>query len=189
MVKYLLIKRFFDLIFSFLFLVIAFPFLLIIYFIIFFNDGKPVFYIQKRVGLSNKKFRFYKFRSMPKNTTLLPSDKIGEIKLTNIGKFLRRFSLDELPQILNILKGDMSFVGPRPCIESQIKLIELRNKNKSINSLPGLTGLAQIRAYDFMSVNEKAKFDGIYHSKISFRLDILILFSTFLYLIKPPPKY
>lgn len=134
-------------------------------------------------------FTIIKFRSMPINTVELPSNEIGKIKISKIGSFIRRTNIDELPQIFNILLNDMSFVGPRPPTLKQKKLIQYRIKNGSINCKPGLTGFAQISSYDGMSIQEKAKFDGMYLKKISFVTDLKIIIKTFFYLFKPPPIY
>jgi len=152
-------------------------------------DTGPVFFKQIRVGQDRKEFLFYKFRSMPVNTGNLPSDKIGQLKLTWIGKFIRRSNIDELPQLFNILKGDMSVVGPRPPLPDQKELIQLRIQNGSIKIRPGLTGLAQINSFDGMSIEEKANFDAEYTLQISLFNDLKIIFNTFSYLFKPPPVY
>ena len=156
---------------------------------IYIFDNGPIIYTQSRTGRNGKKFIIYKFRSLPVNTKLLSSDSLPNIKTKFIGKFLRRTNIDELPQIINILKGDMSFVGPRPPLPTQLELIDLRYQNNSISCYPGLTGLAQIRGYDGMSVPEKAKFDDIYYKNISFMQDFIIIISTIFYLLKKPPKY
>lgn len=152
-------------------------------------DPGPVIFCQVRVGLDGNKFTFYKFRSMPVNTASVSSDKIGAISLSWVGRFLRRSNLDELPQLFNILKGDMSLVGPRPPIESQIELIELRRETGALSCRPGLTGLAQVNSFDGMSVEEKARFDAEYARNISFFGDVRIILKTFLYLLKPAPVY
>ena len=102
---------------------------------------------------------------------------------------IRRTNLDELPQLFNILKGDMSIVGPRPPIPSQQELTELRKANGAIACRPGLTGLAQVSSFDGMTVPQKAAFDGEYAKRISFVGDITIILRTFVYLLKPPPVY
>ena len=126
---------------------------------------------------------------MPVGTKNVSSDKLSDIKISKIGKILRRTNADELPQLFNILRGDMSIVGPRPCLLSQKELINLRIENKSINCRPGLTGLAQINSYDNMSIKKKAYYDYEYSKKMCFLLDIQIILRTFIYLISPPPKY
>ena len=182
-------KRLFDTGIVFLAVILLSPVMILIAILIKIFDTGPIFFKQSRIGRNGKEFWFYKFRSMPVNTGDLPSDKIGDIKFTGIGKFIRRTNLDELPQLLNILRGDMSVVGPRPSIPSQLELLEIRKKNGSINALPGLTGLAQISSFDGMSVSEKAEFDGIYAKNISLWSDIKIILRTFGYLLKPPPVY
>ena len=134
-------------------------------------------------------FILYKFRSMATNTSDLPSALMKGNKITFIGKIIRRTNIDELPQLINILRGHMSIVGPRPALVGQIDLIKMRMVNHSINLRPGLTGLAQINSYDNMSENEKSKFDGTYASQYSLWLDLIIIFHTFKYLLKKPPIY
>lgn len=182
-------KKTIDLLIVIISFVFLLPVLVFISILIKVFDSGPVIFTQKRVGKDGKYFDFYKFRSMPVNTGDIPSDKIEGIKLTWIGNFIRRTNLDELPQLFNIIKGDMSIVGPRPPIPSQLDLIAFRNDNCAIKLLPGLTGLAQISSYDGMSVEEKAFFDGKYAENISFYTDINIMFKTFFYLLKSPPKY
>lgn len=162
--------------------------ILIALFIKIFDPG-PIIFKQKRVGRYGETFDFYKFRSMPVNTGDLPSDKVGQVQLTWVGKMIRRTNLDELPQLFNVLKGDMSIVGPRPPIPSQTELTELRKANGALSCRPGLTGLAQVSSFDGMSVPEKAAFDGEYANRVSFFGDIKIILRTFVYLLKPPPVY
>jgi O-antigen biosynthesis protein WbqP len=126
---------------------------------------------------------------MPVNTRDVPSDQLRGVNFTWIGKLIRRTNLDELPQLINIIKGDMSVVGPRPPLASQHELIELRRENGALSCRPGLTGLAQISSFDGMSVGEKAHFDGEYAHKISIIKDLSIIFRTFAYLRKSPPVY
>lgn len=187
--SYLKIKRFFDILFSILSILFFIPLFIVVAVFIYIFDNGSVIYKQYRVGKDGNKFIIYKFRSLPLKTKLVSSDALPDIKISLIGRFLRRTNIDELPQIFNILKGDMSFVGPRPPLLSQKELIKLRHQNKSIHSCPGLTGLAQIKGYDGMSVIEKAKLDAFYLKNISFFYDLFIIFSTFLYLLKKQPKY
>ena len=153
------------------------------------TSGGPIIFKQSRVGRNGMLFIFYKFRSMPVETEDISSDKVGDLNIDFIGRAIRRTSVDELPQLFNILLGDMSVVGPRPAIPNQIKLIEIRKGNGSIRCLPGLTGLAQVNSFDGMSVNEKADLDRDYINSISFMNDLLIIFKTFSYLFKEPPVY
>lgn len=182
-------KRIFDL-FLVVFAIIALlPVMLVIAVLIKLFDSGPIFFRQERVGVNGELFLFYKFRSMPTNTGDIPSDKLGSVQLTWIGRFIRRTNLDELPQLLNIAKGDMSVVGPRPPIPSQHELIELRRLNGSLKLRPGLTGLAQINSFDGMTIAQKAKFDGEYSLNPTFVRDITIILRTITYLLKPPPIY
>lgn len=141
----------------------------------------PVFFKQKRIGKNKKEFMIYKFRSMrtdtPKDTpTHLLDDP--DIYITKVGRFLRKTSIDELPQIINILKGDMSIVGPRPALWNQDDLIAERDKYNANSIRPGLTGLAQISGRDELEIPVKAKLDREYTEKISFWLDVKIFFKT-----------
>ena len=187
--NYSIIKRIFDFLFSIISLIIFCPLLLGIAILIKLFDNGPIIFKQRRIGKKNKEFILYKFRSLPIDTNNLPSDQIEIIKLKTIGKFIRRTNIDELPQLINIMKGDMSFVGPRPALKSQVDLINLRSKNKSYLCTPGLTGLAQINAFDGMSIYQKSYFDEEYKISYNFILDIIIIIRTFFYLFKRPPKY
>lgn len=186
---YFLSKRIFDILFSVSILIIFSPILLLSSIIIFVQDGKSIIFKQKRIGKNGKIFDFYKLRSMSVGTPNVESTSDNKIKITSFGKILRRTNLDEFPQFFNVLKGDMSVIGPRPPIISQKNLIELRKKNNSLTLKPGLTGWAQVNAYNDMSEEEKAYFDGEYFKKIGFKMDFDIFFKTILYFTKPPPKY
>ena len=189
MINYCRIKRILDILFSLFLLVCLLPIFLMISVIIFIQDGGPAIFRQDRIGKNGLVFRFYKFRSMPLNTPNVESKDIQKLQITPFGKFIRRTNFDELPQFFNVLKGDMSFIGPRPPIPSQTELIELRRINGALELSPGLTGWAQVNSFDGMSVSEKAKFDGEYASKISFGMDVLILLKTIIYFTKTPPTY
>lgn len=159
------LKRLLDVIFSFIGIVILLvPMLIIIAVIRVDSKGKALF-SQTRVGLHKKQFKIYKFRTMytetPEN---VPTRKFYDAEkwITKPGRFLRKTSLDELPQLLNILKGDMSFVGPRPVIPDEIDLIEERDGYGANDILPGLTGWAQVNGRDELDVFEKARLDGEY---------------------------
>ena len=182
-------KRLFDISLAFIALIFFSPLIIIISLLIYLFDGKSIFFLQKRVGKDGSHFTFIKFRSLPLSTSEVPSDQLEKINISNIGKFIRRTNIDELPQLINILKGDMSIVGPRPALISQKKLFLLRESNGSLSCRPGLTGLAQINSFDNMSIYMKASYDEIYAKKVSLKLDILIILKTFIYLFSPPPKY
>lgn len=189
MTSYFFFKRFFDFLLSTLLLVLLFPLFILISLVIIVQDGGPAIFIQRRVGKRGKEFLFYKFRSMAVATPNVESKYTDKLQITFFGKFLRRTNLDELPQFYNILKGDMSFIGPRPPIPSQVDLIDLRDRNGALQLSPGITGWAQVNSYNGMTVAEKAKLDGVYASRISFGFDFLILFKTIIYFTKKPPTY
>jgi O-antigen biosynthesis protein WbqP len=181
--------RLFDILSVVAALIALWPLMLLVAVLIKLFDAGPVFFKQRRVGRYGATFLFYKFRSMPVSTRDIPSDKLGSIKLSWIGKLIRRTNVDELPQLFNILKGEMSVVGPRPPLPTQEELIALRKENGALQCRPGLTGLAQINSFNFMSVAQKAQFDGEYARDIRFRKDVQIILKTFFYLLKPPPVY
>ena len=182
-------KRMFDISLSIVAVTILSPIFLLTSILILLEDGYPIFFQQDRYGAKKKIFILYKFRSMPTNTPDLPSALMKGNKITFIGKIIRRTNIDELPQLINILRGHMSIVGPRPALVDQIDLIKMRMANLSVNLRPGLTGLAQINSYNNMSENEKSKFDSTYASQYSFWFDLIIIFRTFKYLLKRPPIY
>jgi O-antigen biosynthesis protein WbqP len=186
---YFIFKRIFDILLATCLLVCLSPIYLFISILIRLQDGGPAIFKQIRIGKAAETFKFYKFRSMPLGTPIVESNDTKKLQITPFGKFIRRTNLDELPQFYNVLKGDMSFIGPRPPIPQQFDLIDLRKKNGAINLSPGLTGWAQVNSYDGMSVEQKAKFDGEYALKISFLLDCFILYKTALYFTKKPPTY
>ena len=136
--------RFFDFFFSILGLIVLFPIFVLLWIIGFLENGSPIFK-QKRVGYLQKLFLLIKFRTMKKNTKSIATHLINNSMITKFGYFLRRTKLDEAPQLINVLKGDMSFVGPRPCLANQKKLISERKKRGIFEVRPGITGLAQIR--------------------------------------------
>ncbi len=182
-------KRLFDIFFSLMALLLLMPVMLLVALLIKLFDPGPVIFKQHRVGRCGIIFAIYKFRSMPVNTENVPSNRVVAVKIGPIGKFIRRTNIDELPQLLNILKGDMSIVGPRPPLPSQIELIEARRKNGALNCRPGLTGLAQVNSFDGMTTLQKAEFDGEYAISLGLVGDLKIILGTFTYLLKPPPVY
>lgn len=182
-------KRVLDFIGAAIALVILSPIMLVVALMIKIFDPGPVIFSQTRTGRQGNEFRFYKFRSMPVNTGDIPSGDLGKIELSWIGRFIRRTNLDELPQLLNIVRGDMSIIGPRPPIPKQTTLIELRKQNGALELRPGLTGLAQVSSYDGMPEEEKARYDGLYAANVTLWKDALIVLKTFIYVLKPPPKY
>lgn len=175
-------KRAFDLFVSILSLIILLPIFLIIAILIKLDGHGSVIFKQIRVGKNNKKFEIYKFRSMKEEAPEIASNDLEnpDYYITSIGKFLRKTSLDELPQLVNIIKGEMSLVGPRPLIddESEKVLLQKRTELGIIKLLPGLTGWAQINGRDNMSNERKLLLEKEYLERHSFFFDIRILFST-----------
>ena len=184
---YIKIKRALDIILSFIGLIILSPILLIIVVAIKIDSPGTVLFKQKRVGKGKTYFNILKFRTMkietPKDTPthLLQNP---EKYITRVGKFLRKTSLDELPQIWNILVGDMSIIGPRPALWNQYDLIAERDIYGANDILPGLTGWAQINGRDELTIEEKAKLDGEYVQKLSFWMDVKCFFGTIVSVIK-----
>lgn len=186
-VIYLFFKRFFDIMASFFALVLLLVPFAVIAVVIKCTSKGPVFFKQKRVGKNKKLFTILKFRTMrvdaPKDTAthLLGN---ADSYITGVGKFLRKTSIDELPQIFNIFVGHMSVIGPRPALYNQYDLVELRDKYNANGVRPGLTGLAQIRGRDELELDVKARLDGEYVEKMSLWLDIKIFFKTLLSVFK-----
>ncbi len=184
---YLIIKRMLDVCLSLIALIILLPFFLIVSIVIKIESRGPIFFKQKRVGKDKKYFTIYKFRTMRIDT---PKDmpthmlKDAESYITKFGNIMRKTSIDELPQIINILKGDMSIIGPRPALWNQDNLITERDKYNANDIRPGLTGWAQINGRDELTIPEKAKFDGEYIEKISFLFDVNIFFKTIINVFK-----
>lgn len=184
---YLKLKRGLDFLLS-LFAIIVFSWLIIIIsLLIKKEDGGNIIFKQKRIGKNKKEFYIYKFRTMKTSTPKdIPTHLLEnpESYITNIGKFLRKSSLDELPQLFNILKGEMSIVGPRPALWNQYDLISERDKNGSNDITPGLTGWAQVNGRDELPIEIKAGYDGEYVSKMSLWFDIKIIFMTVISVFK-----
>ena len=181
------IKRLVDIVLAVCILIGAWPFMLIAAIAIKVEDPKgPVIFKQTRVGKDKKPFKIYKFRSMWTETPDVPTHLLSDPNqfITKVGAFLRKTSIDEVPQLINILKGDMSFVGPRPSLFSQEDLIEERDKLNVHSVRPGLTGLAQVSGRDELPIPVKAAYDGEYVEKMSFKLDVKLFFRTFISVAK-----
>ncbi len=177
--KYL--KRDCDFIISFVTIILLSWLFIILMLLIKLTSKGPVFFLQKRIGKNKREFNILKFRTMRIDTPRdIPTHllKHPEQYITPIGKVLRKTSLDELPQLFNILKGDMSIVGPRPALWNQYDLIEERDKYKANDVRPGLTGWAQINGRDELPILLKAKLDGKYIEKMSFLFDIRCIIKT-----------
>ncbi len=184
---YKFFKRTLDIVLSFLGMIVLSPFFLLLVLAIKLDSKGPVLFKQKRVGLHKKHFYILKFRTMridtPKDTPthLLENP---EQWITKVGKFLRKTSLDELPQIWNIFVGDMSIIGPRPALWNQYDLIEERDRYGANDVLPGLTGWAQIHGRDELPIAKKAELDGYYVHHLSFGLDVRCFFGTIKSVVK-----
>lgn len=184
---YFYLKRFFDLLLSLIGLVLLSPLFLILVIAIKLDSRGPIFFKQKRVGIHKSHFNILKFRTMridtPKDTPthlLNNPDKY----ITRVGSFLRKTSLDELPQIINIIKGEMSIIGPRPALWNQFDLIEERDKYGANDVPVGLTGWAQINGRDELEISAKAKLDGEYVNNFGFLFDVRCFFGTLVSVMK-----
>lgn len=185
MYKY--VKRSLDILLSLVGMLVLFPFILVLVLAIKLDSQGPVLFKQTRIGIHKKTFQILKFRTMridtPKDTPthLLENP---EQWITKVGKFLRKTSLDELPQIWNIFVGDMSIIGPRPALWNQYDLIEERDRYGVNDILPGLTGWAQIHGRDELPIAKKAELDGYYVQHLSFGLDVRCFFGTIKSVVK-----
>lgn len=179
-------KRLFDILFAIGLTAILLIPMLIVSLLVKLGSRGPVLYVSKRIGRDNKVFRMYKFRTMVLNTPIVATHLLSDAGqyLTPGGMFLRKTSLDEVPQLINILKGDMSFVGPRPVLFNQYDLIEMRTALGIHKLTPGLTGWAQINGRDELPITEKVNFDCYYLGKMSFIFDMKILFWTLIKVIR-----
>ena len=165
-----------------LFILLLFsPIFLIVSILILFEDGFPVFFTQKRVGINYTFFKIYKFRSMKKNTPNVATHLLTnpDQYLLKLGKFIRKTSLDELPNLINIVKGEMVFVGPRPALYNQDDLMEFRVATGVSKLKPGITGWAQINGRDEISIAKKVQLEQEYLYKRSFLFDVEIIIKTF----------
>jgi len=173
-------KRIFDSVLALIMCLSLIPCMLLIGLAIKLSSHGPIIYWSDRVGLGNTIFKMPKFRSMRVDTPAVATDLLGNPDdwLTPVGWFLRRYSLDELPQVWSILKGDMSFVGPRPALFNQADLIALRTQ-MGVNDLrPGVTGWAQINGRDELSISQKVRFDFEYLQQRSFIFDLKVMWLT-----------
>ena len=190
--SYMKWKRTLDLILSFGACLVLSPALLLLCIAIKMDSRGPVLFKQKRVGIHKTYFHIYKFRTMRIDTPKdMPTHMLAnpDQYITKAGHFLRKSSLDELPQLFNILKGDMSFVGPRPARWNQYDLVAERDKYGANDVLPGLTGWAQINGRDELEIPVKAKLDGEYVKRMSFAFDLRCFLGTFVSVLKADGVY
>ena len=181
---YLILKRILDILFSVFLLLLLFPLLVICYLLTLFSLGRPVFFMQPRPGLHGSPFTIIKFRTMrpPRSDEVWFTSDAA--RLTRIGKLLRKLSLDELPELLNVLRGEMSFVGPRPLLLSYLdKYTPFQRRRHSVK--PGITGWAQVNGRQLLTFSQRIELDVWYSSNFSFILDFKILLLTFLVLLNP----
>ncbi len=179
-------KRAFDFTVSLILIIILFPLFLLISLIVLIDAGSPVIFRQYRVGKDNKLFYIYKFRTMRRGVRNVATAELtdSEKYITKSGRILRKTSLDELPQLVNVLIGDMSFVGPRPLIPEEKEIRALRKDYNVYSVRPGITGWAQINGRDSLTIEEKALFDKEYIDKQSIGFDIKILIKTVFVVLK-----
>lgn len=182
-------KRVVDLLIAVPVAILSAPLAAIVSLLVWAEDRGPSIFRQERVGRDGACFTIRKFRTMPVNTANVPSADADDLQITRVGRVLRRTSLDEIPQIVSVLNGDMSVVGPRPAIPAQQKLVDLRCQSGSLRLRPGLTGLAQVNSFDGMTDEEKTAWDTRYAGTISLSTDLRILMLTVGYLLRKPPQY
>jgi len=178
-----MIKRIFDIIFSLLIIIISSPIIFFISILIIIIDGKPIFFVQNRSGLNQRSFRFFKFKTMINRN--VDNEKLSSEteRITRLGRFLRKTSLDELPSFFNVIKGDMSVVGPRPLLERYVERYD-KNQLKRLDVKPGVTGLAQIKGRNSISWEEKFFYDLQYVENHNFIIDLKIILLTLKFVFK-----
>lgn len=178
-------KRLFDIIFSFLMLVILIIPFLVVSLIIMIDDGFPVIFKSERIGQNEKVFILYKFRSMKRSApnNVATKNLNSNLYLTRIGRIIRRLSIDELPQLFNVLKGDMSFIGYRPLVTTELDIHELRKQKNIYNLKPGISGLAQVQKRDLADDHTKVYYDEEYLNKFSLWQDLKIVILTIIVIV------
>ncbi|MDB9898673.1 sugar transferase [Gammaproteobacteria bacterium] len=172
-------------IFTLISLFILMPIIVFSAFLILLEDGMPVFFIQKRIGKDLKSFNIYKIRTMYKTTPNLGTHEVDKSNYLKIGSILRLAKVDELPQLINFIRGDLLLIGPRPGLDTQLQLKEERLKRKVFDVVPGISGLGQVLGYDMSEPVKLSKIDALYISNKSIQLDLKILIATF---FKPARK-
>ena len=196
-IRYEKIKRVLDILLSIIFLIITFPIIILISIIVTIQFKHLPIYKQKRIGKNGKSFYIYKFQTMVDDSKNIFDNFSNELKMkyyknyklendprvTKFGSILRRFSLDELPQLINVLKGEMSLVGPRPVVKEELKKYG-KNIDKLLSVTPGMTGFWQVNGHNSLTYNQRIKLDMFYIDNISFKLDVLIIIKTFILFFK-----
>lgn len=179
----MIIKRSFDLLFGLFLFIVLFPLMIFIALLILMKMGPPFYFRQQRPGLGGRPFYLYKFRTMSDGKDKLGQDLPEEERLTNLGRWLRKYSLDELPQLLNVIRGELSFVGPRPLLMKYLPRYNMEQARRH-EVKPGLTGWAQVNGRNAISWEEKFAYDVWYVDNHSFGLDLKVLWLTLIRVIK-----
>lgn len=174
------VKRFLDFLLAVILFVILFIPMGIVGIVVKLTSKGPALFVQERYGRNSRSFKLYKFRSMTDHAPQRANSEFTDIKnyVTPFGMFIRKTSIDELPQLWNIIKGDMSFIGPRPLAITDVKVLRLRKQNGGDSVLPGISGLAQVNGRNNITDEDKALYDGRYAAKLSFHLDLLLIVET-----------
>ncbi|MCC5464080.1 sugar transferase [Pelosinus baikalensis] len=185
-----MLKRGIDILVAGAALLILSPVLILVMILVYLDSGGPIFFVQRRVGADDQEFDMYKFRTMVVGTPNVATDKLtnSAMYVTGVGQYLRKYSMDELPQLWNILSGDMSIVGPRPALYNQYTLREMRKQHNISSMRPGLTGWAQINGRDNIGLEEKVKLDLYYFKNLSTRFDLYIIVRTAMSVVCDPSK-
>lgn len=178
------VKRTMDIVASLIMLILLSPLFLVVFIVSLVSQGFPIFIHQERYGKGGETFKILKFRTMRKDAPTVASNEIKDEYITHWGKVLRKTSIDELPQLINVLKGDMSIVGPRPLVKEEEEIHKRRLKEGIYSVRPGITGWAQINGRDNLSIKEKVRLDKEYVEKRSVWFDIKIIFNTFVPVLK-----
>ena len=183
------IKRFLDFLISLLIILFLVPLFIVLYILVKLDSKGDFFFFQERLGKNGQIFKVFKIRTMTDKVRVADREILkGDSEVTRMGNILRRLKIDELPQIINIFKGDMSFVGPRPCLPNQITEFNEDGKTRILVT-PGLTGLAQTNGNIYLTWEERWKYDRFYVENLSFFLDIAIVFKTVLIVLLGEQKF
>ena len=177
------VKPILDKLLALILIILFAPVMIIVAILIYLWDGRPIIFTQARPGLNEKIFKIYKFRTMTNEKDEFGNFLPDEKRLKGVGKIIRSLSLDELPQLFNVLKGDMSFIGPRPLLPEYLPLYSEEQRKRHLVK-PGITGLAQVKGRNAISWRKKFKYDVFYVNHLSFKLDLYIICQTILKVIK-----
>ncbi len=161
-------------------LILLSPLIILSSLLVLIEDGFPVLFMQDRLGLNKKIFTIYKIRSMYKETPNLGTHEVSNIQYLKVGHFIRKFKIDELPQVINYIRGDINLIGPRPGLPNQSELLKKREQNNVFHIKPGITGFAQVLGYDMSNPGVLANIDELYIKRKSFKLDLMIFIATFI---------